>query len=361
MTIWFVFIGLTAAVLAVLALPFLWPRYVAPERASFDRAVYLDQLAELDRDRARGTVGEAEAEAARNEIARRLIQATRAPTAKESRRPLLAGIGLLLVPAAVPLYLLSGSPRLPDVPLKPRLDMAVEQQDYMALIARVEMHLAQNPGDIEGWKVLAPAYKRLQRWNDAAHAYANVLRLSASDAGALEDYGEMLVFASEGMVTAEAGRTFAQALRLAPKLPKARFFQGLALKQEGKTEAARVSFAALLADSPPGAAWRPMLEAEIKALDSRAPVLSAEQIAAGQAMNAPDRQAMIRTMVDGLEAKLRDNASDLDGWQRLIRARSVLREADKAKAALAKAREQFKDRPDAIASLASLAREVGIE
>jgi cytochrome c-type biogenesis protein CcmH/NrfG len=28
-----------------------------------------------------------------------------------------------------------------------------------------------------GWKVLAPAYKREQRWGDAADAYANILQL----------------------------------------------------------------------------------------------------------------------------------------------------------------------------------------
>ncbi len=361
MVIWFVFAALTAAVVGALALPFLRRYTVAPERASFDRAVYIDQLAELDRDRARGIVGEAEADAARNEISRRLIQANVVEPEGRPRRSPLAVAGLLLIPAMLPLYLLSGSPRLPDVPLKPRLAMAVENQDYMALIAKVEQHLAQNPGDVEGWKVLAPAYKKLQRWSDAAEAFANVARLAPADAGARGDHAEMLVFANDGMVTAEAGRWFAEALKLNPGLPKARFFQGLALKQEGKTEAARAAFAALLADSPTEAQWRPMLEAEIGSLDSRAPVLTQEQVAAGQTMAAGERQAMIRSMVDGLEEKLKSGGGDLEGWQRLIRARSVLGETDKAKAALARARKEFKDRPDAFAALASLAREVGIE
>ena len=38
--------------------------------------MFRDQLAELDRDLARGAIGEKEAEAARNEISRRLIGAT---------------------------------------------------------------------------------------------------------------------------------------------------------------------------------------------------------------------------------------------------------------------------------------------
>jgi cytochrome c-type biogenesis protein CcmH len=70
---------------------------------------------------------------------------------------------------------------------------------------------------------------------------------------------------------------------------------------------------------------------------------------------------MIRSMVDGLEARLQTDGDDLEGWQRLIRSRSVLGEMDKAKAALAKARERFKDKPEAIAALAGLAKEVGLE
>lgn len=363
MAIWLVFAGLTAAVVGLLALPFLRRNRAAPQRASFDRAVYADQLAELDRDRARGIVGEAEAEAARNEISRRLIQANVGEREAGPRRLPLAVAGLLLVPAALPLYLLAGNPRLPDVPLKPRLDMAVENQDYMALIAKVERHLARNPGDVEGWKVLAPAYRKLQRWNDAAQAFANIARLAPADAGARVDRAEMLVFANDGMVTADAARGFAEALRLDPRLPKARFFQGLALKQEGKTDAARAAFARLLADTPPDAGWRPMLEAEIASLDSRAPVLTREQIAAGESMAAPDRQSMIRGMVDGLEKRLQENSMDLDGWLRLIRARTVLNESDKARSALARARQHFKlmGNPEALASLESLAREVGIE
>jgi cytochrome c-type biogenesis protein CcmH len=168
---------------------------------------------------------------------------------------------------------------------------------------------------------------------------ANVTRLSKATPETIADYGEMVVFANEGMVTAEADRAFNEALKLDPKLPKARYFHGLALKQEGKTEEARAMFQALLADSPPDASWRPAIEAEL----------------------APDQAATIRSMVDGLEARLQTDRGDLEGWQRLIRSRSVLGEIDKAKAALATAREQFKDKQDALATLNGLAKEVGIE
>src|SRR6185312_6935910 len=47
----------------------------APERSQFDRAVYRDQLRELERDAARGLIGPREAATARLEIERRLLAA----------------------------------------------------------------------------------------------------------------------------------------------------------------------------------------------------------------------------------------------------------------------------------------------
>ena len=345
--IWLVFTIMTAAVLAVLLMP-LWKGRVAvaPGRARYDQAVFRDQLSELERDRARGVIGDAEAGAARNEISRRLIQAARPPSEPAAGKAGVVGlIGAVLVPlVAIPLYLNSGMPRLADVPLAARLEKAVDNQDFAALVAKVERHLAQNPDDVEGWKVLAPAYKREQRWQDAANAYANIVRLSQSDAVMIAEYGEMLVFANDGMVTAEAASAFTAALKADAKLPKARFFAGLALKQEGRKEEARRSFEAFLAESPRDAVWRPMVEAELQDL-----------------AGTDDQQAMIRAMVDGLEERLKSDGDDLEGWQRLIRSRAVLKEPDKAKAAYATARHHFMDKPEALAALDGLATELNIK
>src|SRR5882757_8950366 len=73
MTLWFVFALMTvAAIFAV-----LWPlsRDAQPQREGNEANVYKDQLAEIDRDVAAGTIGPAEAEAARVEIGRRLLAA----------------------------------------------------------------------------------------------------------------------------------------------------------------------------------------------------------------------------------------------------------------------------------------------
>jgi len=70
----------------------------------------------------------------------------------------------------------------PDVTLARGLEKALQNQDFEALIAKVEKHLGETPDDAEGWRVLAPAHRNAQRWGDAADAYANLLRLTAPTA-----------------------------------------------------------------------------------------------------------------------------------------------------------------------------------
>ena len=325
MMIWLIFASMTAAVVAVLLVPFMRKSAGAESSDSdFDRAIYRDQLQELDRDAARGLIGETEAQAARNEISRRLLQVAKPEAPIGGNHYAL--LAVVLVPLiALPIYAKYGSPLMPDVPLQERMKGAIANQDFEALVATVEAHLAEAPNDIEGWKVLAPAYKRERRWSDAADAYANVLRLAPPTANAITDYGEMLVFANEGMVTDEAEGAFVEALKLEATNERAKFYYDMALKQEGK-----------------------------------APALSDEQVAAVQAMPAQDQTAMIAGMMDGLEQKLGKDSRDLEGWKRLIRARRISNEIDKARISLDLALNIFKDEPATLDALRGLAKELGI-
>ena len=70
-------VGITAMIVvavALLLIPLLRRRPETPESA-LSLAVYKDQLAELDRDVARGVVAEADAAGARREIERRILRA----------------------------------------------------------------------------------------------------------------------------------------------------------------------------------------------------------------------------------------------------------------------------------------------
>jgi cytochrome c-type biogenesis protein CcmH len=362
MSFWLAMAVLTAAVLGALLVPLLRKPADGITRKEFDLAVFRDQLAELDRDKGHGLIGEEEAEAARNEISRRLLAAShaqeRAASGSRSRRAAVAAVAAIPL-IAIPIYLRNGAPTLRDVPLKDRIEHAVENQDMVALVAKVEEHLAKNPDDAKGWTLLAPIYRHMSRFEDAARAYSNILRLSPPVAETLADYAEMLVFANQGVVSSEANKAFAEALKLDANNPKARYFAALALKQEGKAGEAIAAWKALLADSPADAAWRNVVEQEIASANAPGP--TQDQVAAAQNMNPEDRQNMIRSMVDGLEQRLKENGNDLEGWQRLINARMVLGEQDKAKFALLAAEKALKDKPEALASLNEFAKNLSLQ
>ena len=167
--------------------------------------------------------------------------------------------------------------------------------------------------------------------------------------------------ANQGLVTAEAHTVIGKALALDPKLPKARFYDALALKQEGKTAEAKAAFEAFLKDTPADAPWRQMLLAEMQDMTAKPPALDQQTMADASSMSADDQQAMIRSMVDGLDQKLAANPDNLEGWLRLIRARTVLGDTDKARAAYEKALETFSGNEDALAQIAALGREMKVE
>src|SRR5260370_491432 len=112
--------AVTLVVVATVVLPLMKGARAAPERASFDRAVYLDQLKELERDRGRGLIDADQTAAARLEIERRLLAADAPPEAAAARRsgsPVLAiALALLLPAAAGGIYLALGAPGAPDDP-----------------------------------------------------------------------------------------------------------------------------------------------------------------------------------------------------------------------------------------------------
>ena len=123
MTLWFLFALMTVAA----AFAVLWPLgRRAPAQGGSEAAVYKDQLAEIQRDAGVGLIGSAEAEAARVEIARRLLAVAdadgRSPDSSNLKmRRGVAVLALVGIPVlALAFYLPLGSPRLPDFPLASR-------------------------------------------------------------------------------------------------------------------------------------------------------------------------------------------------------------------------------------------------
>jgi cytochrome c-type biogenesis protein CcmH len=385
--LWIILGCLTALVVFVLLQPLLGAGTRADAREAFNAAVYRDQLGEIDADRARGLIGESEAEAARLEIARRLLQADSKERAagREQVSGGRARAAMIVVATLVPLltlglYLLYGSPRLPDQPLAARLEDPSNNQNLEALVARVEARLREHPEEGEGWDVVAPVYMGWQRYQDAADAYGEAIRLLGPTAKRLSGQGQALVLANNGVVSEEARGILTRAIELDPSLTEPRILIAIAKEQDGDFTAAIADWRALLDKSEGDAPWRQMVEQRIASdeahlagkpvPDQPAPAEAAPPVAAGpsagdvaaaQNMSPADRQAMIETMVQRLADRLDQDGSDLGGWLKLVKAYSVLDRKDDAEKALARAKSQFTGNTQALQQLDQLAAELGLK
>ena len=360
-----------AAVLSVL-LPLARAR-AASEEASTDAAFYQAQIAEIGRDLERGLISLADAEVARAEAGRRLLTAAGASSLADRSSPLarrMAAIGaLVVIPAiALGLYGRIGSPSLPDQPLTARLQQKPETMQLADALSRIEAHLAANPDDGRGHEIVAPVYLRMGRADDALRAYENAIRLLGENAARRTGRAEAQVYAASGVVTADARKDFEAAVALDPKQNVARYYLGLAAEQDGDRKKALAIWTQLLGEAPPGASWAKGLRARIAELDpTAAPPETAAGAPAGDAaaaiaaMPEQDRQQAIRGMVENLAARLQKDGNDIEGWLRLVRAYSVLKDSDKAREALASARKGLASDTAALARLDALARELGLE
>jgi cytochrome c-type biogenesis protein CcmH len=369
MSLWFVFALMTAV--AIFAA--LWPLGRGSrkaQRGGSDVAVYRDQLDEIARDRAAGLIGEAEAEAARVEVSRRLIAAADAGEAQvpvasgETFRRRAAGVAVLVViPAlAAALYLTLGSPQLPGQPLAERVATPLQQRPLDALVAQVEEHLEKNPEDGRGWEVIGPVYMRLDRYGDAVKARRNSLRINGASADREADLAESLMAVANGVVTDEAKAAFERALTYDAKHFKARFFLGVAAHQDGQNDKAATIWREMLNDARPNSPWAGMVREALARIDAPAPPgPSAEDVAAAEQMKPEDRSAMVRGMVDRLAERLKLDGSDVEGWLRLVRAYTVLGERERALSAIADARRALGEDADKLRRLDELAKELRLE
>ncbi len=180
-------------------------------------ALHRAQLAELNRDLAEGRIGPREHSAAVLEVQRRLLQAAdtvEAAPAAPSRSALWAA--LIMVPcAALLLYLTGGSPELPAMPLRARMD-ALAQRVHEQAVLIDELRRALKGLDPksekarEGYVLLGNAEARLGDMPGAANAWKTALELRF-DPGLAVEAAEAITEAN-GKVTTEAASLFRRAL-----------------------------------------------------------------------------------------------------------------------------------------------------
>lgn len=259
--------------------------------------------------------------------------------------------------------------------------------DAQSMIARLEAQLRNNPGDAQGWRALGWAFFQTGKFAEAASAYARAVQIEPKRAEGWSSLGEARVMAGPGDVPADAKQAFEKAVAIDPKDPRARYFLGVEKDIAGDHKGAIDDWLALLADTPAGAPW----EADVRRLildvgakekievasrlaairpappnggaaiaTAAIPGPSMQEMRAAAQMPKGQQDAMIQGMVDGLEAKLKADPRNAQGWIMLMRSRMSLGETSKASAAYRGAQAAFAGDDATRAQIDAAARELGV-
>ncbi len=395
MIFWIVVFALALAVCALLVLA-LWRggKEGAPA-AAFDLQVYRDQLAEVERDLARGIVNEDDADRVRTEISRRILAADAAVreaqsdgTATRGMPVFAALVSVAMVFGSALIYLQIGQPGYGDLALADRMEFAKAMRaerptqldaeaslspadfppapdpspDYVALVTQLREVIATRPDDVQGLRLLAVSERNLGNYAAARDAFGRYVTLRGTDATPQEfsDLADMLILAAGGYVSPEAEAALTLALQADPTNGPARYYWGLMLSQTGRPDLAFRFWDQLLRAGPPDAPWIPPVQAQIEEIAARAGVNyvmpepgnirgpSAEDIQNAGEMSPAERMEMIGGMVEGLSERLASEGGTVSEWAQLISALGVLERRNDAFAVYQNALEVFAEDPTAL-------------
>jgi len=360
--------------------------------------VYRDQLAEVDRDLARGVVTPDEAARIRTEVSRRVLDADRqlvlTPGGGKASAPVASVIIGLALLAAVAGYFWLGAPGYPDLPLATRLAQAQTAYDnrpdqaqaelaapvpsavqasteFIDLMAKLRTAIAARPDDLPGLALLARNEASLGNFIAARTAQAHLVELKAAGATA-EDHetlAQLMVAAAGGLVTPQAEAELIRALELDPGLSLARYLSGLMFVQTGRPDRTFGLWEPLLAQGPEDAPWIGPIRAQIEDVAMMAGVKytlpnakgpDAAAVAAADDMAPAERQAMIEGMVAQLQNRLDTTGGPVEDWVKLINALKVLGDKTRAAAAVDAAKTAFADNPADLAAINTAAAQAGV-
>ncbi|MBS1190910.1 MAG: ccmI [Rhodocyclaceae bacterium] len=273
MTLFAVFATLLILIVAVFLLPPLWlgvkPAASAADRRAANLAIFRDQQAELEREKAEGALAEADFDQARRELQHRLLaevqpDAQAAGSHRPSRKTAVALL-VLLPFLALAGYALLGNPRALDPALTaPRQQVTPAQIE--AMVARLSERLKANPDDQQGWAMLGRSYKAMGRYAEAAEAFGKAETLVSQDADLLADYAETLGMSSQTGMQGKPQALISQALKLDGENPRVLLLAGVAAMQAGKRAEAVRYWEKLLPMVEPGSEVEATLKSGIEKL-----------------------------------------------------------------------------------------------
>lgn len=230
---WITAIVLVLIVLGLILPALLRPSTVAANNADAEkRAIFRQQFAELEQDKANGVLDSTQYDTAKSELERRFLEEvgdTAVTVAASSPDRRLAAVILVVLPlAAGLLYYKLGSPvsiSIPAVapnPLSQAMpDHSTMMSDLEPLLASLRQKLEKNPGDGAGWALLGRSYVELKQHASAIPAYEKAVNIIKDDPQLLVDYADALAVVSGHKLEGKPEALVKQALKLDADHPKA--------------------------------------------------------------------------------------------------------------------------------------------
>lgn len=266
-------LGLTVLLLALLLWPLLRKQVVLAGTSQDERNldIYRDQLRELDDDRASGLIDETQYAQGRREIERRVLEETAAgegatppaTTALPPARKLAIALAVVIPLLSVGAYLKLGNTAALDPANTQRHEVTPEM--VAGMIDQLKAKLAQNPDGpdaLTGWLMLAKTTYAMNRFDDAAKAYREVIKRKSDDPDVLTDAADV-IGAVQGKLDGEPEQLINKALQLDPKHLKALALAGTAAFDRNEFAKAADVWQKILEILPPDAEVRSQIEASI--------------------------------------------------------------------------------------------------
>jgi cytochrome c-type biogenesis protein CcmH len=267
------FATLLIVVVSAFILPPLWLGLRSTSRADrkeANLAIFRDQLAELAREKAEGTLADADFDQARHELQRRLLEevepatadGTGITTSTPSRKTAIAILVLLPILALVG-YGILGNPKALD-PMQAVAPQQMTPEKINEMVNSLAEKLKANPDDTQGWLMLARSYKSLGRYSEAVQAYAKVETAINDDPDQLASYAEAIAMANGKGINGKALQLIERALKVDPNHAHSMFLAGAAAMEAGDNKKGLSYWEPLLPQVEPGSEIEQMLRSGIE-------------------------------------------------------------------------------------------------
>jgi cytochrome c-type biogenesis protein CcmH len=231
-----------------------------------------------------------------------------------ARRGQSLGLALAAMLAVAGLYAARGAPQALDPPAHGMAGGLDPKEMVRGLAAR----LKDNPGDLDGWLMLARSYMVLERWAEAEDAYEHAQAKVMQNSDLLITWIELRVMLGGRKFDARSQELLKRAAELAPAgHPEVLLLRSLAALERGEQAESDALADQVRERFAPGTPERENLEAALNTWQKRdAPAAPATAAPS----NMPDPKEMVQRLAD----RLKERPDDLDGWLMLARSYAIL-------------------------------------